>query len=59
MGRYKSYLNFIRYALDPKGGMPEDVAKMDWEGLFQFADEQGILGVVFQGLTKWNTNHTD
>ena len=52
MGRYKSYLNFIRYALDPKGGMPEDVAKMDWEGLFQFADEQGILGVMFDGRRK-------
>ena len=65
---YKQYLEFIRYALNPKGEMPEGVAKMDWEGFFQFADEQGIVGVLFQGVTHQiengklkieNYGHTD
>ena len=49
---YKLYLEFIRYALNPKGEMPRDVAAMDWEGFFQFADEQGILGLMFDGRGK-------
>ena len=49
---YKPYLEFIRYVLNPKRDMPKDVAKMDWEGFFQFADEQGILGLMFDGRRK-------
>ena len=49
---YKPYLEFIRYALNPKGERPKDVAEMDWEGFFQFADEQGILGLMFDGRGK-------
>ena len=49
---YKPYLEFIRYVLNPKGERPKDVAKMDWEGFFQFADEQGILGLMFDGRRK-------
>ena len=45
----KQYLEFIRYSLNPKGERPKDVAKMDWEGFFQFADEQGILALVVDG----------
>ena len=50
--KYKTYFEFIRYALNPKRDMPKDVAKMDWEGFFQFADEQGILGLMFDGRGK-------
>ena len=39
----------IRYSLNPKDEMLKDVAKMDWEGFFQFADEQGILGLTADG----------
>ena len=49
MNKIDSYFEFIRYALNPKGNMPKDVAKMDWEGFFQFADEQGILGLMADG----------
>ena len=50
--KYKTYFEFIRYALNPKRDMPKDVAKMDWEGFFQFADAQGILGLMFDGRGK-------
>jgi len=49
MSTYKTYLEFIRYALNPKGERPKDVAKMDWDGFFQFADEQAILGMMYDG----------
>ncbi len=52
MSRYKSYLEFIRYSLNPKDEFLKDVAKMDWEGYFQFANEQGILGVAFVGIQR-------
>ena len=43
---------FIRYSLDPEAEMPKGMGKIDWEKMFQFADEQGILGVVFQGVRE-------
>jgi hypothetical protein len=49
MSRYKAYFDLIRYSLNPKDEMLKDVAKMDWEGFFQFADEQGILGLTADG----------
>ena len=52
MIRYKPYLEFIRYSLNPKDELLQDVAKIDWEGFFQFAEEQGILGVVFVGIKR-------
>lgn len=48
MSRYKAYFDLIRYSLNPKDEMLNDVAKMDWEGFFQFADEQGILGLTVE-----------
>ena len=52
MSRNDLYFEFIRYALNPKRDMPKDVVKMDWEGFFQFADEQGILGLMDDGRWK-------
>ena len=52
MSRYKSYLEFIRYSFNPKDEFLKDVAKMDWEGFLQFANEQGILGVAFVGIQR-------
>ena len=43
--------------LNPKGERPKDVATMDWEGFFQFADEQGILGLMADD--RWHTDLTD
>ena len=43
---------FIRYSLDPEAEMPKGMGKIDWEEMFQFADEQGILGVMYDGRRK-------
>lgn len=32
--------------------MPQNLGQMDWRGLFRFAKEQALLGVMFQGIKK-------
>lgn len=44
------FLEFIRYCINEKAALPEDIGKMDWAGLFRFCQEQAIAGVVFEGL---------
>ena len=48
----KAYFEFVRYSLDAKAEMPKGVADMNWQGLFQFAKKQAILGVVFEGVKR-------
>ena len=45
----KMIFEVIRYSLDPEAEMPKDLDRIDWEEMFQFADEQGILGVMYEG----------
>ena len=44
------FLEFIRYCVNEKAALPEDIGKMDWAGLFRFCQEQAIAGVVFEWL---------
>lgn len=44
------FLEFIRYCVNEKAALPEDIKKMDWAGLFRFCQEQAIAGVVFEWL---------
>ena len=44
------FLEFIRYCINEKAALPEDIEKMDWAGLFRFCQEQAIAGVVFEWL---------
>ena len=46
------YLEFIRYALDSDGQSIPDVKELDWNGLYQFANEQAIAGVLFEGVKR-------
>ena len=50
-----SYLKFIRYVLDNTQQLPKDIEKMDWAGLFQFCQEQAIVGMIFNEV-KWNSD---
>ena len=49
---FRPYLEFIRYSLNPKDEMVKDGAVMDWEEMFRFADEQGILGLMYEGRRR-------
>lgn len=44
------FLEFIRYCINEKAALPENIEKMDWAGLFRFCQEQAIAGVVFEWL---------
>jgi hypothetical protein len=48
----QTIFELIRYSLDPEAEMPEDLDKIDWEEMFQFAEEQSILGVMYEGRRK-------
>ena len=52
MSTYKPYLEFVRYSLNPEAQLAMDPVNIDWESLFQFADEQGILGLMYDGRRK-------
>lgn len=48
----KAYFDFLRFSLDPAAPLPENLGQMDWRGLFRFAKEQALLGVMFEGVKK-------
>ena len=48
----KSYIEWIRYSINPESGIPSGVPEGGWEGLFSFVCQQGIAGIVFNGVTR-------
>ena len=46
------HIEFLRYSLNPETELSLDSANIDWEGLYHFASEQAILGVVFEGVKR-------
>ena len=52
MNSCQPYLDFVRYALSLETEMPKDMERFDWEGLFCFANEHAIFGVVFEGVQR-------
>uniref|UniRef100_A0AB33IM18 Nucleotidyltransferase family protein n=1 Tax=Prevotella sp. GTC17253 TaxID=3236793 RepID=A0AB33IM18_9BACT len=51
MNQAELYLRFLRFALDSKQPLPS-LNELDWEGMYEFANRQSILGVVYQGLER-------
>ena len=52
MADYQQYFEFIRYAIDAEKSSIPCLDSEEWKGLFQFAKEQTIVGVVFEGVKK-------
>lgn len=46
------YFEFVRFALNPDGQAIPDVKELDWDGLYVFANEQAIVGVLFEGVKR-------
>ena len=46
------HIEFLRYSLNPETELSLDSANIDWEGLYHFASEQAILGVVVEGVKR-------
>lgn len=43
---------FLRFSLCPESNDIPEVNDIDWQGLFRFASEQAIVGVVFKGISR-------
>lgn len=45
-------LKFLQYCLDENVPLPEGVKEINWLSMLAFAEQQAIIGVVFQGIQK-------
>lgn len=45
------YLKFLAYCLDEQKEVP-DMTGMNWRGLYQFCQEQAIVGIVLAGIDR-------
>lgn len=45
-------LDFLRFCINPSLTLPEDVQSIDWKILLVWAEQQAIVGVVFEGLKR-------
>ena len=50
--RDNQFLPFIAYCLKEKPAQIPDVMGMDWRGLYQFSQEQAIVGIVLSGIDR-------
>lgn len=48
---YQHYLKFLAYCLDDQKEVP-DMTGMNWKGLYQFSQEQAIVGIVLAGIDR-------
>lgn len=46
------FFESIRYALNSDGQSIPNVNELNWNGLYQFANEQAIVGVLFEGVKR-------
>ena len=44
------YFDFLRYCLDDALPLPESSNKIDWKKMMEWAEKQGLVGVVFEGV---------
>lgn len=48
----QQYFKFVRYAIDAEKNSAPCLEGKDWRGLFQFAKEQAIVGMVFEAVKR-------
>ncbi len=46
------YLDFLRYSIDDECPVPASIDKLDWQGLYDFAVKQAIIGVIYHGIKR-------
>ena len=49
---YKKYFNILRWSINPDYQSIPDTKGMDWYDFYQFACEQAIAGVAFEGVKR-------
>ena len=48
----KCYLEFLQYCLNLDFPLPESVKDIDWMDLMAWAEEQAIVGVIYEGIQR-------
>jgi glycosyltransferase involved in cell wall biosynthesis len=49
-------LAFVRYALAPDRFEAPDMSEKDWLRLYRFAYKQRVLGIIFEGVSRYQAN---
>lgn len=52
------YIDFIQYSLDKKKSLTYSFELIDWHAFMKFCHQQGILGIVYEGLERANKRIT-
>ncbi len=48
----KAFIEFLRYCLDDLSPIPEGASSVDWSRLLLWAQQQAIIGIVFNGIER-------
>ena len=46
------FFQLLRYSIGASEVFPEDLTEGEWEALFDMAQQQALLGVLFHGIQK-------
>lgn len=52
MSSVPTYLDFLKYCLGNKPDFRNDVEKINWKGLYEFASKQALVGFCFKGIER-------
>ena len=48
----KDFIQFLQYSLDETRSLPENIKDFDWKDMITWAEQQAIVGVVFEGIKR-------
>ena len=46
------YIHFLQYALDSSKHIPENIGRIDWMQMMEWAEQQAIVGVIYGGIQR-------
>ena len=52
MNKVEVNLDFLRYCINPKIPLPDNVHSIDWKRMMGWAEQQAIVGVIYQGILR-------
>ena len=50
--KVETIFEFVRFSIDEKENLFRSYEDLDWEALYTFAQKQGIIGILYQGVKK-------
>lgn len=49
----EKFFQLLRYTLDETHALPREMADEEWRMLFEIAQQQSLLGLLFDGIQRW------